>query len=450
MTQNDLDNGRLVCLVGVATLRPAEFVIIRIGQWTGHYPLSYADYVDYRDSNSVFSALASHYPTAPLSLASRDGSIEANGSVVSSNYFSVLGIKPAAGRFFLPQDVAGPGVSPVAVVSHRLWQSHFGGRRDIAGQVVELNGTSFTVVGVAPADFEGVLLGIPTDVWLPNSMSAVGYRWCDTLSRDCTWLNMIGRLKPGQSLASVQAEMTVLSRRLEQAHPDTNKGLGLVVVPLRGVHPSARQDTRQLASLLLAGVTLVVAVAGANASSLLLMRSLTRRKEIAMRLALGATRMRVVSAFVVEALLQALLGGAGWLCHVSASTSLAVRRSPATWISTARSTRITSCGRCGGREARRPRNRWFLPRCCPGSTKPGCPTSRKDATRASCAWWPAKTTGPGVRREGFPFQPAKDFSGLSWSRRPDLNRGPADYESAALPLSYVGVQSRAPGSGGVL
>jgi putative ABC transport system permease protein len=283
---------------------------------SGYFPLSYADYVDYRDSNAVFSELASHYPTAPLSFAIRDDSIEANGSVVSGNYFSVLGIEPAVGRFFQPQDDA-PGVNPVAVISHRLWQSRFRGRRDVVGQVVKVNGIPFTVVGVAPASFEGVLLGIPTEVWLPNSMSAVGYRWCDTRSRDCTWLSMIGRLKPGRTLAAAQAEMTVLSRGLEQAHLDTNQGLGLVVTPLRGVHPSARQDTRRLATLLLAGVTLLVAVACANASSLLLMRSLTRRKEIAVRLALGATRARVVSPFIGEALVQALLGGAAGVLMAS-------------------------------------------------------------------------------------------------------------------------------------
>jgi predicted permease len=302
-------------LVDVLFLRPLPLVdagrlvgVYETRDGQGAFPLSLPDYADYRAANRVFTALASHYPTAPLILSSRNESIEVNGSVVSANYFSVLGIEPAMGRFFLPEDDA-PGGNPVAVVSHQLWRSRLGGRADAVGRVVRFNNTPFTVVGVAPARFTGVLLGIPTDVWLPNGSAAVGYRWCDPLSRDCTWLTMIGRLEPGRSLASAQAEMTALSRGLREAHAATNEGRGLWVTPLRGVHPAARPDTLRLAALLVAGVTLGVAVACANLCSLLLARSLTRRNEIALRLALGATRMQLVMQFVAEALLLAVAGG---------------------------------------------------------------------------------------------------------------------------------------------
>jgi len=290
-------------------------------QGSGYHPLSLPDYLDTRAASTVFDGLASHYPTAPLQLANGDESIEINGSVVSGNYFSVLGVEPVLGRFFGPQDDA-PGVSPVVVISSKMWQSRFGGRRDVLGQVLRMNNTAFAVVGVAPARFEGVLLGIPTDVWLPNSMASVGYRFCDARSRDCTWLNMIGRLKPGRTLDEAQAEMTVMGSRLAATYPATNQGLGLRVAPLRGVHPSARAETSRLAALLLAAVTLVIAVACANAGSLLLVRSLTRRREIAVRLALGATRWSVAAPIVAEALLPALLGGAagillaGWFGRV--------------------------------------------------------------------------------------------------------------------------------------
>jgi predicted permease len=289
----------------------------------GFFPLSLPDYADARSSTRVFSALASHYPTAPLQLAGVDGSTEINGSVVSGNYFSVLGVQPEVGRFFLPDDEA-PGARPVAVVSHKLWRSRFGSRSDVAGQVLTINNVQATVVGVAPARFEGVLLGIPSDVWLPNSLAPAGYRWCDTQSRGCTWVSLIGRLAPGRTLEQAQAEMSALGRGLAAAHPETNKGLGLRATPLRGVHPSARPDTLRLAALLLAGVTLVVAVSCANLGSLLLLRGLTRRREIALRLALGASRRQIVSQLAAEAVLLALLGGAAgavlgsWLGRVAA------------------------------------------------------------------------------------------------------------------------------------
>ncbi len=283
----------------------------------GFSPLSYPNYADYRSWSRSFSALAANYPAAPLSLASRDESVEINGSVVSANYFSLLGIRPALGRFFLPGEDAVPGASPVAVVSYKLWRSRLGGRKDALGKVLKLNDTGFTVIGVAPEDFEGTLLGIPSGVWLPSSMSAAGYRFCNTADRDCTWVTMIGRLKPGRAIADAQAEMDLLSARLRSAYPDVNKGRGVRIVPLRGVHPAAREEILHLSFLLLSGVTLVVFIACANVSSLLLMRGLTRRKEIAVRLALGATRRGVVSPFVTEALAQSLLGGAGGLLVAS-------------------------------------------------------------------------------------------------------------------------------------
>ncbi|MDP9122126.1 MAG: ABC transporter permease, partial [Acidobacteriota bacterium] len=304
-------------LVDLLLLRPLPFVdagrlagVYETRRGEGYFPLSLPNYIDYRSSSRVWSALASHYPTAPLSLTSRGESVEINGSVVSANYFQVLGIVPALGRFFLPEEDAPAGASPVTVLSHKLWLARFSGRKEIVGQVVTLNGSPFTVVGVTPAGFEGVLLGIPSDVWLPNGMAATGYRWCDPRSRDCTWLSMIGRLGPGRTLRQAQAEMALLSGGLRQAYPAANAARGLRVTPLRGIHPQSRPDTLRLAALLLGAVTLGVAATCANLSSLLLARTLTRRKEIAVRLALGATRLGIVSQFVAEALLLALLGAA--------------------------------------------------------------------------------------------------------------------------------------------
>jgi predicted permease len=280
----------------------------------GSFPLSLPDYADYRGATTVFSGLAAHYPSAPLAFATGEGQEEINGSVVSANYFSLLGVEPERGRFFLAEEDSTPGGDPVAVVSHRLWQSRLGGREDVVGTVVNLNGTAFTVVGVAPSGFTGVLLRTPSEVWIPTAMASVGYRWCDAASRDCTWLALIGRLKPGRALGQARAEMAVLGRGVRAAHRPGDAGVrGLAVAPLAGVHPAERPGLRRLAGLLLAAVTLVVLVAGANLGGLLVARGLTREQEIATRLALGAPRRRVVSLYLAETLLIAVAGGAGGL-----------------------------------------------------------------------------------------------------------------------------------------
>lgn len=295
----------------------------------GFYPLSLPDYGDYRDATTVFSDLAAHYATAPLTLRIADGSEMVNGSVVSANYFSVLGVDPARGRFFLAEDDETPGAHAEAVVSYGLWQSRLGGRDDVLGTVVQVNGTAFTVVGVAPAGFAGVRLGLPSEIWIPTAMSRVGYRWCDAFDRDCTWIHMIGRLAPGRTIAEAETEMAVLSRRLRAAYPSAGDVVrGLSVAPLGNGHPGVRQRNLRLAGLLLLAVTLVVIVAGANLSGLLLARGLTRRKEVAVRLAMGASRRSVVALFLAETLLVALAGGAGALAVAGALAPLVSRFFP--------------------------------------------------------------------------------------------------------------------------
>lgn len=281
----------------------------------GFFPLSLPDYRDHRARTEVLEELAAHYPSAPLSLGTGDGPVEINGSVVSADYFAVMGVEPELGRFFFPEEDATPGGHPVAVVSHELWRTRLGARDDVLGAVIRLNATAFTVVGVAPESFEGVRLGRPSEVWIPTSMAGIGYRWCDTSDRDCTWLNLIGRLAPGRSLEEARSEMAVLARRVhgEVASEDDTVDepvRGLAVEPLQGLHPALRPSMLRLAGILLATVTLVVVIAGANLAGLLVGRGLARRREIAVRLALGAPRHRVLSLFLAETLLLSVAGGA--------------------------------------------------------------------------------------------------------------------------------------------
>ena len=307
----------------------------------GFFPLSLPDFADYRDRVRSLSALAAQYPVAPLILGPVPGPgseatgaglpEEVVGAVVSPEYFPVLGVEPARGRFFRPEEGGAPGAHPVAVVSHDFWRVRLGGRDDVLGTVLTVNDTALTVVGVAPEGFHGVRLGFRPEVFLPTSMAAVGYRWCDAADRGCTWIEMIGRLAPGRTIEEARAETAVLARQVHAANPSSDPKTptvrGLAVEPLVGVHPSARPRLAGLARLLLVAVTLVLLVAAANLGGLLVARNLSRRREIATRLAIGAGRSRVVGESVAEALVVAGAGGlaslpvAAWVSRVVGAVS---------------------------------------------------------------------------------------------------------------------------------
>lgn len=295
---------------------PEELVgVYETRDGAGFLPLSLPDYLDHRQATRVFTRLAAHYPTAPLSLAADDRLEEVNGSVVSADYFPVLGVVPERGRFFLAAEDAA-GRPPVAVVSHSFWRSRLAGADEVLGSSLELNGVAFTVVGIAPEGFAGVLPGTPSEVWIPLSAGGIGYRWCEVQDRDCTWLQMIGRLAPGRTLGEAAAEMRLLGAAVHLANPRgggrEHGGIerGLAVAPLAAVHPAARPAIRRLSLLLLASVSLLLAVAAINLAGLLFARGLMRRREVATRLALGAARWRVVWLFVAEALILSAAGGA--------------------------------------------------------------------------------------------------------------------------------------------
>ena len=276
---------------------------------TEYFELSYVDYRYYREHARSFASLAAHY-TAPLHFVNGNESAAITGSVASPNLFETLGLAPVRGRFFNRDEGVVPGRDPVTVISYRLWQTRFAGSPDVLGRVIRLNGASFTIVGIAPPELVGVALGkAEVSLWIPSSMFRVGYQYCDGLAPGCNIVNLIGRLAPGVRVADAQAELATLARRLEAANPKTNRGLGVVVKPARGADPARREESGRILTLLGAAVSVVLLIVCANLAGLLLARNLARARELALRLSLGASRVRVVRELLAESLLLALIGG---------------------------------------------------------------------------------------------------------------------------------------------
>ena len=293
----------------VVTLEPAQ-------NGRAQYSFGYPDYVDYRDHNSSFAGLAAHCGT-PLSF--NNGAPERlRGDLVTGNYFSVLGVIPAAGRMIAPEDDDQPGAHAVAVLSYGFWLRAFGGDAEAVGRGIKLNGYDFTIVGVASRDFRGTETGGSYDVWIPIKMQVqamprtMGRNWFN--DRSAGWLSLFGRLRPGVSVDQAQSELTTIAGGLEQSYPDTNTGRDVSVLAGLGLDSDDRTSLRNFLALLLAAVMLLLLIACSNVANLLLLRATSRRREIAVKLALGATRGRLIRQLLTEAsLLSLIAGGLGLL-----------------------------------------------------------------------------------------------------------------------------------------
>ena len=276
------------------------------------YSFGYPDYLDYRDHNETLEGLAAHCGT-PLSFAN-DSMERLRGDLVSGNYFSVLRVKPALGRLITPTDDDTPGGHPVAVLSYGLWVRVFGADREAVGRGIRLNGYEFTIIGVAAPGFNGTQTGMSFDVWIPLMMQAqamprtMGRTWFN--DRSAGWLGLFGRLKPDVSLEQAQAELSTIAGGLAQSYPDTNAGRGVSMLAGLGLDSEDRVSLRNFLALLLASVALLLLIACSNVASLFLLRATTRRREIAVKLALGATRSRIVRQLFTEGLLLSVLAGA--------------------------------------------------------------------------------------------------------------------------------------------
>lgn len=273
---------------------------------------SYPDYLDLRGQKDSFSGVIA-YSNIPLNLSTGGGEAErVNGAIVSGNYFSVLGVPPYLGRGFLDDEDQTPGARAVAVISHRLWQSRFGGDTAIAQKTVLLNGTTFNIVGVAAKGFKGTSLDYTADVWVPMMMQTQATASRDRLTRRASrWLMVMGRLQPNVKPEQAQAAMTNLGGQLQQTYAQTNRARFFTVKRASEVliRPATRGKVVNFLLLLMAVAITVLIITCFNVANFMLARASGRWKEMSIRLALGATRFRIVRQLLTESLLLALVGG---------------------------------------------------------------------------------------------------------------------------------------------
>jgi len=291
---------------------PSEVVALSLATGAENpFPFTYPDLDAVRNGQQSFTGLTGVGMTA-MSMTGKGKPQRVWGLVVSANYFDVLGVRPIMGRSFLPEEDTKPGGAPVVVISYRLWQTHFGGRKDIIGQTMALNEHSYTVIGVTPAIFQGSQTGLRSDLFMPIMMESLVLSQGDLIhDHHYFWVSVLGRLKPGVTPQQAQEEMTVRLKPEVKDFPEEHRGHDSVTVyPLWRAPFGANGFFSTFLPMLMIISGLVLLLACANVANLMLVRSVARRREIAIRMSLGASRWRLVRQLLVESIVLALAGGA--------------------------------------------------------------------------------------------------------------------------------------------
>lgn len=306
-----------------AVSQPDQLVELYVGE--GEHPYdttSYPSYLELHDRNEVLSGLAA-YGIRQFKLGDANEVEQLWGEAVSGNYFDVLGVGAYKGRTFTADEDVVPGRNPVAVISYALWQRRFQSDPEIVGKTVTLNEQTLTVIGIAPPQYTGMIRGLGSDIWVPTAMMAAvdGRNGDQLMGRGSRWLTLVGRLKPDTTLAQVRARFDLLARDMQVAHPEewlhkTESGrertFSITVMPESEtrIRPDMAPAAYAALGLVFVIVNLVLLIACTNLAGMLLARAATRRKEIAVRLAIGASSFRIVRQLLTESVLLSLLAGA--------------------------------------------------------------------------------------------------------------------------------------------
>lgn len=289
---------------------PQRLVRILAPENNGEGYFSVPEFAYLRQQAHAVEDLTAHYSTAPLYVSANGEIGEVQGAVVSSSYFPMLGLQPYVGRFFTSDEDSVADRDAVAVLGYGFWRRIYNADPGVIGKTFLINGHSFVILGVMQPDFHGVEIGgMPNEIWIPAMMIRVGYRHCDGFQPSCTILGMMGRLKPGTSTSEAQAEIATLMQQLRASDSSFDQRFGASVTPAIGMSGN-REYNLLLVRLLAAIAGLLFLIVCANLGGLLVARGTARSGEIAMRLALGAGRGRIVRQLLTESLLLALAGGA--------------------------------------------------------------------------------------------------------------------------------------------
>ena len=309
-------NAAIFSLISTMLLRPLPIAhpeqVFAIHQGKQKDPsysqaMSYPNYRDIRDRNEALAGMAV-YRFDPMSLSHNGNNERVWGYLVSGNYFDVLGVKALLGRTFTADEDRTPNGHPVVVLSYGCWQRRFGGVQGIVGGTVKINGHDFTAIGVAPRDFTGTESVFTPEFWVPSMMQ----EWIESGSGleqrgDGQWLPF-GRLKPGIDVAQATAQLNTVAQQLARENPSTDDGMALTLTPPGLIDPNVRKAVIAFSGALMLTVLLVLLLACTNLASLLLARGVQRRKEIAVRMAIGATRLRLARQLLTETVMLSVVG----------------------------------------------------------------------------------------------------------------------------------------------